>query len=166
MNNHAILLVEDDANDIFFMRNAMKGAGLTDQMHVAEDGQHALDYLAGEGKYGNRERFPLPDLILLDLKLPCVMGMDVLRAIRAQRALELVIVIMLTSSRQESDIRAAYRAGANSYLVKPNRPQDLVHMVKLIGQYWLELNNPTAEAATHAPESRAHHVKAPDAART
>jgi CheY-like chemotaxis protein len=154
MSTPSLLLVEDDPNDIFFMRSAVRTAGLTEQFHVAEDGQLALDYLAGAGIYGDRERFPLPDLILLDLKLPCVMGMDVLRWIRGQRALDLVIVIMLTSSRLECDIRGAYRAGANSYLVKPNRPQELLHLVGLIAQYWLKLNQPTAEGAAHAAAAR------------
>jgi CheY-like chemotaxis protein len=158
MNSHPFLLVEDDANDIFFMRNAMKHAGLAEQLHVAEDGQHAIDYLAGTGKYQDREQFPLPDVILLDLKLPAVMGMDVLRWIRAQPALELVIVIVLTSSSLESDIRTAYREGANSFLVKPNRPQDLLHMVELIAQYWLMLNRPTADSSVHAVEPRLHAV--------
>ena len=151
MSTHSLLLVEDDANDIFFMRSAMENAGLAEQLHVAEDGQQALDYLAGAGDFANRERFPQPDLILLDLKLPGVMGMDVLRWVRAQRSLDLVMVLMLTSSRLEADIRAAYRAGANSYLIKPNRPQELRHVVDLIAQYWLKLNQPTASCAAHAP---------------
>jgi CheY-like chemotaxis protein len=150
MTMHSILLVEDDANDIFFMRNAIKKAGLLEQLHVAEDGQHAIDYLAGDGKYGNRERFPVPDLVLLDLKLPCVMGIDVLRWIRLQPALELVMVVVLTSSRLEPDMRASYRAGANSYLVKPNGPQELLAMVTLLANYWLNLNQPTAVAGATA----------------
>jgi CheY-like chemotaxis protein len=154
MNTQQILLVEDDANDIFFMRSAMKSVGLADQLHVAGDGQHAIDYLAGTGKYGDRAQFPLPDLILLDLKLPAVMGMEVLRWVREQRALDLVMVLVLTSSSLESDVRSAYRAGANSYLVKPNRPQELLHMVELIAEYWLNLNRPTAESGSHAAGAR------------
>ena len=158
MKTQAILLVEDETDDIFFMRTAMKAAGLEDKLHVVENGQHAVEYLAGRGEYANRELHPLPDIILLDLKLPGLMGMDVLRTVRANPAFELVVVIILTSSRLEADIRAAYRAGANSYLVKPNRPQELLHIVELIGQYWLRLNHPTLDAGTHVTRPRSQYA--------
>src|SRR5579864_5000614 len=113
-----ILLVEDDENDVFFFQRAMSKAGMTNPVQVAGDGQEAIDYLRGAGKFADRSKFPLPELILLDLKLPFVMGLDVLRWIREQSEL-VPIVIILSSSREEEDIAAAYKLGANAYLVKP-----------------------------------------------
>lgn len=145
-HTNAILLVEDDKNDLLFMRMAMEKAGLADQLHVVEDGQDAIDYLQGEGIYADRETHPLPCMVLLDTKLPHVMGLDVLKWIREQPALETMVVIMLTASQQGSDIRRACQLGANSYLVKPSNPLRLAEMMDALKRYWLIFNQPTAEA--------------------
>jgi CheY-like chemotaxis protein len=137
-----ILLVEDDANDVFFMHRAMKQAGVTNPMQVARDGQMAIDYISGAGAYSDRLMFPLPDLVLLDLKLPHVMGLDVLEWIRTQPELAMVMVLILTSSRLPTDVNKAYSLGANSYLVKPSLPEGLLDMVGQIKRYWLDLNEP------------------------
>jgi CheY-like chemotaxis protein len=143
--NRTILLVEDDANDIYFMKRAAREAGIFDLLHVAQDGQEAEDYLGGLGEYADRQRFPLPCVILLDLKLPRVMGFEVLKWIRQQPALKSIIVIVLTSSDLGPDVDLAYQLGANSYLVKPPNPDRLTEMITRIKQYWLDLNR-------HAPE--------------
>jgi two-component system response regulator len=136
-----ILLVEDDENDVFFFQRAMSKAGIMTPVRVARDGQQAIDYLEGMGKFARRAEFPLPDLILLDLKLPFVMGLDVLKWIRQQSGLA-PIVVVLSSSREEADIAAAYRLGANAYLVKPAEPGNLGDMVRAINDFWLTQNEP------------------------
>ena len=134
-----ILHVEDDPNDVLFLQHAMKKAGLANPIRVAEDGQEAIDYLQGAGKFADREQFPFPSLVLLDLKLPYVMGLDVLKWIRQQPGITLV-VLLLTASGEEADIRAGYRLGANGFLVKPSEASKLQDMVKAIGDFWLAHN--------------------------
>ncbi len=147
-----ILLVEDEENDVVFMEMALKKSGLSGAFQVAEDGQEAIDYLSGAREFANRARFPIPALVFLDLKLPLVMGMDVLKWIRDQPELDTMVVIILTSSEQRSDIRRACSLGANSYLVKPSNPLAMAEIVDLVKRYWLQLNLPTATAtqALHA----------------
>ena len=143
--SQTILLVEDDANDVYFMKRAAREAGILDSLQVAQDGQEAMNYLGGLGEYADRQRFPLPRLVLLDLKLPRVMGFEVLKWIRQQPALKSTIVIVLTSSDLGPDVDLAYRLGANSYLVKPSTPDKLKETITRIKEYWLDLNR-------HAPE--------------
>jgi CheY-like chemotaxis protein len=136
-----ILQVEDDENDVFFFQRAMNKAGLAHLLQVAHDGQEAIDYLQGLGKFAKREKFPLPGLILLDLKLPFVMGLDVLKWIRQQPELTCVVII-LSSSREEGDVAEAYRSGANAYLVKPADVSKLEGLVRAINDFWLMQNTP------------------------
>ena len=117
--NGTILLVEDDENDVFFFERAMKLAGMSNPLHVAQDGRQAIDYLKAVSDYADRAEFPLPSLVLLDLKLPRVRGLDVLKWIRGQPEFQTMIVIVFTSSGLASDIDKAYRLGANSYMVNP-----------------------------------------------
>ena len=145
-----ILLVEDEEDDVTFMRMALTKAGIAGGLQVAEDGAMALDYLGGRGVFADRALHPLPTLVLLDLKLPHVMGMDVLKWIREQPAFDLMVVIMLTSSQQRSDINRACALGSNSYLVKPSNPLALAEIVDLLKRYWLQLNQPTATSLTLA----------------
>lgn len=147
IKTQTILLVEDEENDVVFMEMALKKAGLAGACQVAEDGEAAINYLGGQGEFSNRARFPMPALVFLDLKLPKIMGMDVLKWIRDQPALDTMVVIMLTSSQQRSDIQNACALGANSYLVKPSNPRGLEEIVELVKRYWLQLNHPTATIA-------------------
>jgi CheY-like chemotaxis protein len=135
-----ILLVEDNEDDIFFMQRAFKQVGITNPIRVVEDGQAALDYLEGKGQFTDRDKFPFPYLILLDLKLPKVMGLDVLKRIRTNPALPSFLVVVLTSSSEQSDVQRAYRLGANSYLIKPANAERLVNLVKCLGEYWFDWN--------------------------
>jgi DNA-binding response OmpR family regulator len=139
-----ILQVEDDENDVFLLRHAMKKAGVENSIHVAGDGQQAIDYLKGVGKFADREKFPLPCLVLLDGKLPYVMGLDVLKWIRQQSGLALVVV-MLSASRENADIAAAYRLGANAFLTKPSEAHKFEAMVKAIKDFWLTHNSEPEE---------------------
>ena len=140
MTNRALLLVEDNEDDVFLMKRALKEAHVTNQLCIVEDGQQALDYLAGTGKFADRENYPLPAVVFLDLKLPYVSGHEVLAWIRGQKELESLVVIVLTSSNQASDLSRAYSLGANSYLVKPPTPEQLADLAKAFKWYWLEFN--------------------------
>ena len=145
-----ILQVEDDPNDVFLMRHAMKKVGVLNPVQVASDGQQAIDYLQGAEKFANREKYPFPCLVLLDLKLPYVMGLEVLKRIRAQPGIA-VPVIMLTASAQESDIATAYRLGANAFLTKPSEARKLEEMVRAIKDFWLTHNMLPQESAPESP---------------
>ena len=134
----ALLLVEDNGDDVFFMKRAISAAGIAHPLEVAQDGQAAIDYLSGRGEFADRKRFPVPFLMFLDLKLPHKSGLEVLEWIRSQPALRTLIVLVLTSSREESDVTKAYSLGANSFLVKPPSGLQLNELVKLIRTYWLE----------------------------
>jgi CheY-like chemotaxis protein len=135
----SILQVEDDPNDVFFLQHAMNKAGVTNPIHTVSDGQEAIDYLKGTGKFANRAQFPLPSLVLLDLKLPYVMGLDVLKWIR-QQPWQAMVVVMLTASAEEADIAAAYRLGANAFLTKPSEASKLDDIAKAIRDFWLTHN--------------------------
>jgi CheY-like chemotaxis protein len=138
--DRSILLVEDDTNDVFFLRRAIQRAGIPNPVQSVEDGRQAIHYLEGTGDYSNRAKYPLPCLVLLDLKLPYVMGLDVLKWIRTRPELRGIIVLILSASNLAQDIRKAYFLGANSYLVKPTDPDELMSLVRVIKNYWLDLN--------------------------
>jgi len=134
-----ILQVEDDPNDVFLMQHAMRRLGMANPVQVARDGQEAMDYLQGAGKFADRTTFPFPCLVLLDLKLPYVMGLDVLRWIRQQPGPALP-VLMLTASGEDADIASAYNLGANAFLTKPSEASKFQEMVKAIKEFWLTHN--------------------------
>jgi CheY-like chemotaxis protein len=135
-----ILLVEDDPNDVLLLERAFSRAGILYPLHVVNDGDQALDFLRGVGEYKDRIKYPLPDLILLDLKLPRRSGHEVLKWLRNKPGLKRVPVIVLTSSSERRDISEAYDEGANSYLVKPPNTDSLGQMVSQLEKYWLTLN--------------------------
>jgi CheY-like chemotaxis protein len=124
-----ILLVEDDDNDVFFMRRALGKAGLELPLHVVSDGEQALQYLNGDGEYADRAAHPLPGIIFLDLKLPFVSGLEVLEQISKNSELSAIEVIVLTSSSEERDRKRAFALGAKEYLVKPATPQTLLKIL-------------------------------------
>jgi CheY-like chemotaxis protein len=138
--NRTVLLVEDNEDDVFLMRRALQGARVVNPLQVAEDGQEAVDYLSGNGKFADRENYPLPAVVFLDLKLPYISGHDVLAWIRRQKEFESLVVIVLTSSNEASDLSRCYALGANSYLVKPPTPDQLEDLAKAFKWYWLEYN--------------------------
>ena len=140
-----ILLVEDREADAFLLQYAYQRAEIPIPLQVVTDGQMAIDYLAGTGKFGDRAQFPLPGLVLLDLKLPYVMGMEVLAWIRQQPSLKRLIVIILSSSINESDIAQAYELGVNAYLVKPSDMDTMADMCKALKHFWLTHNKSPLE---------------------
>jgi len=135
-----ILVVEDDENHAFFIRRAFATVGLQNPAHFVEDGAQAIAYLAGESPYANRAEFPLPSLMLLDLKMPNKNGFEVLEWVRQQPGLAALRIVVLTTSGAASDINRAYQLGANSFLTKPMQFRDLVELTKWIQGYWLHFS--------------------------
>lgn len=148
MSGTAILLVEDDANDVFLLRRAFTKAGIESGLHTVADGEEAVSYLAGEGKFSDRDQHPLPQLVLLDLKLPRRSGLEVLEWVRARPELRRIPVIVLTSSRESRDVNRAYDLGANSYLVKPVSFEDLLSLTQALDRYWVAWNEGPELSAT------------------
>ncbi len=140
MSTKAILLVEDNASDIALTERALLRNNISNKLVVAQDGQEGLDYLFGEGHYAGRDAADTPVLILLDLKLPKLDGLDVLRRIRADARTRRVPVVILTSSREEQDVAAGYDLGVNSYIRKPVDFQQFTETVRQLGLYWLVIN--------------------------
>jgi len=135
-----VLVAEDDPGDVFLLERAFASAGVPASLHFVRDGQEAIDYLGGEAAYSDRTQHPLPDLLLLDLKMPRLNGFDVLEWLRQQPGLKRLPVTVLTSSDQPQDVNRAYDLGANSYLLKPHSSHDLSDLVKRVQKYWLEVN--------------------------
>jgi CheY-like chemotaxis protein len=138
--SNCILHVEDEESDVFLLRLAFKKAGLDTTLKAVADGQEAIDYLSAAGRYADRQQNPLPCLVLLDLKLPRMHGLEVLAWIRRQPNLKGLVVIMFSSGSQPSDLERAYELGANSFLEKPSSVELTVEIAKLIKAWWLELN--------------------------
>jgi CheY-like chemotaxis protein len=136
------MLVEDNRMDIELTLDAFRERRLSNTVHIATNGQEAMDYLSGAGAYADRDAHPLPDLILLDLKMPVMDGYEVLRRIKATPVLRRLPVIVLSSSKEEGDRAMTYDTGANSYLVKPVSFDGLLDVVAKIENYWLTLNVP------------------------
>jgi CheY-like chemotaxis protein len=139
-NSLTILHVEDDPNDVLLIARAFRKAEVAAQVQVVNDGEQAMHYLSGSNSFSERERFPLPSLILLDLKLPRKSGIEVLEWVRSRPGLRRIPVVMLTSSKQTVDINRAYELGVNAYLVKPVNFDGLVDMVKTLDSFWLRVN--------------------------
>ena len=135
-----ILLVEDNADDEALTLRALNKHKVANQIDVVRDGAEALDYLFARGTYANRDPFDLPQVILLDLKLPKVDGLEVLRQIRAEPRTHMLPVVVLTSSKQEQDMIRAYTIGVNSYVRKPVDFNQFVDAIGQLGLYWLVLN--------------------------
>jgi CheY-like chemotaxis protein len=140
LDQDVILLVEDNEDHVLLIRFGFQQANLVNPLHVVRDGDEAVAYLSGEGKYANRAEYPLPSLVLLDLKLPRRNGFEVLEWIRKQRGLSSLRVVVLTTSDEIRDINRAYALGANSFLVKPVDFRDFVQLSQAIKGYWLWLS--------------------------
>ncbi len=145
MSNRTILLVEDNASDEELTLLALRKAKITNEVVIARDGAEALDYLFATGAHAGRGDH-MPDLILLDLNLPKLSGLHVLRRIRADARTRWLPVVILTSSREERDLAGGYHEGANSYIVKPIDFAQFAESVRQLGQYWLALNAPPPPA--------------------
>jgi CheY-like chemotaxis protein len=140
MSRATILHVEDDSNDVLLLQHACRKAGIGFDLQSVTDGEEAIAYLRGADKFADREHYPSPKLILLDLKMPRMSGFEVLDWMRREDTLRRLPVVVLTSSNHDADVKRAYDLGANSYLVKPVGFDGLVELVKAVNYYWLTLN--------------------------
>jgi two-component system response regulator len=140
MSDLAVLLVEDDLNDEEFTVRALRRGNICDRIDVVRDGQEALDYLFGTGAHAGRDTAELPQVMLLDLKLPKVDGLDVLQRIRADERLRGLPVVVLTSSAMDRDVVESYRLGANSFVQKPVASEDFKQAIERLGVFWMGVN--------------------------
>ncbi len=144
-----VLLVEDDLNDIFLVKRAFKMAHLPDPLQVVTDGEEAINYLKGDGKYADRQGYPLPKLIVMDIKMPRRTGFEVLEWVKGDgRPLRRIPIVIVSSSDNPADINRAYELGANAYMVKPVNFKAVEHLFESITHYWgLECAKPVLETA-------------------
>lgn len=137
-----VLLVEDDPNDVELTIRALRQNNIVNALHVVTDGAEALEFIFGTDRYAERDLRDMPRVILLDLKLPLLDGLEVLRRIRGDERTKTTPVVMLTSSAHETDVVESYRLGVNSYIVKPVDFAQFTESIKTIGMYWLLINKP------------------------
>jgi len=140
-----LVLVEDNPNDLDLVLHALRKSGLKEKIQVLRDGAEALEYMFCEGKYANRSMSDVPKVILMDIKLPKVNGLELLERLKASERTRAIPVVMFTSSRQEGDVDDSYQFGVNSYVVKPVDSEELTRVVAQLKQYWLETNEPPPE---------------------
>ena len=142
LNIVEILLVEDNPNDVELTLRALKKANISNQIHVVRDGEEATEFIFCEGKFANRRIEDMPSVILLDLKLPKIDGLDILKRVKSDPRTKSIPVICRTSSREQKDILESYNLGTNSYIVKPVNFEQFAAAVQQLGLYWLVLNQP------------------------
>lgn len=142
MNEPVILLVEDNSDDEELTRLALKETNVANQLVVVRDGQEALDWLFCSGKHADRAPCLIPSLVLLDLKLPKLNGMEVLQRLRANESTKRLPIVILTSSKEEQDVIRSYDLGANSFIQKPVDYSQFMTAIKQLGIYWMVLNEP------------------------
>jgi len=138
--SHELLLVEDDENDIELAKRALKSVNLLDKVHVANNGKEALDYILGTDEGGTEKVAHRPLVVLLDLKLPVINGLEVLKKLKSDDRTAGIPIVILTSSKESNDLKTAYAMGANSYIVKPYDLEDFTKAVSTAAQYWLVIN--------------------------
>jgi CheY-like chemotaxis protein len=141
-NTVEILIVEDTPGDLELALRALKKANLTNSIQIARDGEEALDFIFGEGEYSGRWMANGPKVILLDLKLPKIDGLEVLKRLKSDPRTKAIPVVVLTSSKEQSDVVESYKLGVNSYIVKPVNFERFAVAVQQLGMYWLLLNQP------------------------
>lgn len=148
-----ILYVDDDENDIRLVKFAAEGAGITRCLQIVNSGPEAMEYMHGEGLYSERGKFPLPTLVLLDLRMPRMNGLDVLQWIRTQPELVGIVVIIFTASAHPDDVKRAWELGANAFVQKPSTFRELTQFLKLVKAFWGDFHQiPPVESESHFAE--------------
>jgi two-component system response regulator len=140
MNSRKILLVEDNTDDVLLTLRALQRANILNEVIVTRDGHEAFEYLMAEGQYAGRNPSDYPVVVLLDLKMPRMSGLELLRRIRSKAALKFLPVVILTSSKENQDICESYSLGANSYIQKPVDFDKFVEAIRTLGHYWIAIN--------------------------
>lgn len=153
-----ILVAEDELGDILLLQRAFEKAGVRTPVHIAQDGQEVMDYLTGSPPFSDPVAHPLPALLLLDLKLPVVNGFELIEWLRKEPRLSHMIIVVFSASEDPEDINRAYELGANSYIIKPREPDDLIMIVKQLQQYWLNINASPNPSALHPFRAASHPV--------
>src|SRR5581483_1836116 len=138
-----ILIAEDSENDALLLQMALKRAGIKERVYVVADGVEAIAYLRGEGKYKDRSKFPFPNVLFTDLKMPRMSGFEVLQWLRSNPECFIIPIIVLSASQLDDDIRKAYQLSANAYLVRPGKFEDLQKILKLAFEFWDKCEKPT-----------------------
>lgn len=133
---YTILLADDSEDDAFLVKRAVEKSGIVNPIQWVKDGAEAIAYLTGEGRYADRVTFPFPELIILDVKMPGMSGLDVLAWLRDNPDLRVIPAIVMSSSQHDSDVRQAYNLGANTYFVKPSSFDELGRLIKTLDEYW------------------------------
>ena len=159
MPRKSILIVEDNEDDVVLLRRAFSSAKINHPVHVVEDGCKATDYLEGKGQFADREKFPFPSLVLLDMKLPRKSGQEVLQCIRATAEWSDVAVTVLVASGHDHDIENALAIGASGYLVKPPKAADLVDLAQSEKLHWLQFGKGNSAAEAGPSDGRANGLR-------
>ena len=147
-----ILVAEDNPHDAFFLKRAFLRAGINAPIQFVDDGEQAVSYLGGNNPYGNRQNFPLPNLMVLDIKMPRLDGFGVLRWVRQQPKLRRLPIMVFTSSGEPRDVDLAHELGANAYTVKPSAPEQLLDVILSVERYWLRHHRyPSLTSETQLP---------------
>lgn len=154
IHDRTILIADDDEGEVHLLRRTFAKVGSSATIQFVTDGEEALAYLKGEHPYANRKLFPFPDLLLLDLKMPRMNGLEVLEAVRGHSLLKRLPVIVLTVSDRSKDIALALEAGANSVLVKPKSSKELAQLARAVQEYWLNWNQTAFVQKPPAPRNR------------
>jgi CheY-like chemotaxis protein len=141
-NNYTILILEDDPNDILLLKRALEKNEIRNPLQVVPDGIEGIAYLQGTGKYGDRAKHPFPKVIIMDLKMPRLGGLEVLEFLKRHAEFSVIPTLVLSSSSELTDVAKAYQFGANSYMVKPTNFDDLQALIKLVHEYWTRAVKP------------------------
>ena len=154
----SVLLVDDDSNDVFFMKRAFKEVNISTPLMVAQDGQEAIEYLSGAGRFADRLLHPLPCFLILDLKMPRKTGLDVLKWLREQPVFRCLPVMIFSSSAHRYDVERAYQFGANSFVVKPGSVEQRTDLARFIKDFWLQTNQPPLMCTEGIDVARQFHA--------
>lgn len=149
-SNYTILLVDDEENDATLVKMAFKRSNVLNPVQWARDGVDAIAYLNGEGTYADRTRYPFPEVLILDLKMPRMGGFELLSWVREHPEYRVIPTIIMTSSRQDPDVEKAYNLGANTYMIKPSSFEELARLVKLAHDYWAASAKPRTKWSTRS----------------